>query len=408
LKGMIIYSPRIEIRPMIKEASLSLNILDLNFSNDVEEISKILDANPRYYFVIDFQNEFKLIEKIFKKNKENKIRSILFLAKDMTDQISAFCCEYSISEIHVGQISKDSILEKIKILKKEDELEFSVRNALSQISDFKNQGKINESIQSLKNLINQYPNHEHIRSELGDIYIMQGEWKKAKEVLLPILSSEEPYVKGLHLLAKCFMKERKYQDAIQVYKKAKILNPYNVERLIELGQLLLKEGLTKEAESNFKEAQKIEPKNIQASVGESQCKMLEGDLSSALKMLKHISSEKELVSIFNGTAIIAIKTGHFEEGLKLYDQAIGLVAKTDKENHGKLLLNKGLGYKKASQEEKALECFLQAIELNPDLAKAKSNLEFIEKRKSLNSTDDNDIFEQFSLNPTQAIDDFEE
>lgn len=386
MQGLIFYSTRLELKNIIKDICNDLNLSDFVFSKDQLEIVKALSSRPRNFFIIDYQDNFKDLDRLLDKiRKANNIetRPVLLVAKELTQEVTAFCNEFGITSVHLGQLSKKSLLEKLNEIKKEEDYDAPVRDVLVQVGQARKDENIGEAISILKDLLTKIPDHDRVKTELAELYISQGDWGKAKELLVTLDQTDAPYVRGLHLLAKCFMKEKNYSEATATYQKAKILNPYNVERLIELGRVLFSQGEIEEAKQNFKEARSHDPKNRQAITGEGQCKLMEGDLNEALKLLRQVSSEKELASIFNSTAVIAVRNGKFEQGLDLYDQALKSLKTADNLTQAKLIFNKGIGYRRWAKDEDALKCFDHALQLDKNFDKAKLNYNFVAKKLNI-------------------------
>jgi tetratricopeptide (TPR) repeat protein len=174
------------------------------------------------------------------------------------------------------------------------------------------------------------------------------------------------------------MKQKRFKEAKDFFSKANLVNPFNSERLVHLGYALLKLQEIPDAKSNFSAAIQLDETNSEAISGFSICAMVEGDVNEALKLMKEISTPREMAALFNDAAIIAIHREDFDTGLMLYNTAIG-IAKNEKQILARLYYNKGLAFHKWQRTNEALLAFKLASEVDSSFEKAIHNVRIISR-----------------------------
>jgi tetratricopeptide (TPR) repeat protein len=221
----------------------------------------------------------------------------------------------------------------------------------------------------LEELWANHDGNERVAVELAENLIYEEQWDRAVELLTPFAETEPPHVRALHLMGRCRMHQGDYDGAIRLLERAKIINPHNVERLIDLGNSFLRNDQIDQAMSHFSDALALDEDNKDATVGKGQCHLMSGEINEALTLLKAVSGPRELASIFNTAAILAMRQDRHEQGMQLYQSALKAIGHDDKVT-ARLMYNMGLGYKRWQKPEKAQLCFEKAVELDPTFVKA--------------------------------------
>jgi protein O-GlcNAc transferase len=172
------------------------------------------------------------------------------------------------------------------------------------------------------------------------------------------------------------MKNGDHNGAIASLKGAQLISPYNVERLIELGNIFLTIDKPEEAEAAFDEVLDFAPASKEAKVGKSTSKMLMGEVNEALSLLNEFASPRELSSVFNTAAILAIRQKRYDAAFELYQKALQILAKKPK-LVSRILYNMGIGYVKFGKPDKGLKCFEKSAEADPEFADAAHNIKVL-------------------------------
>jgi Tfp pilus assembly protein PilF len=169
------------------------------------------------------------------------------------------------------------------------------------------------------------------------------------------------------------MKSGRHTEAAKLLQATRLINPFNVERLLDLGAALLNCGQFKDALRSFSDVLDLDAANVAAMRGKAQCQLLEGEINEALTLMRQLSGPRELASIFNNAAVLAIRQGRFDQGTSLYKTAISALGR-NQELVARLFFNLGIAHHKMSQNGEALENFQKALQFDPGFAKARHNV----------------------------------
>ena len=104
-----------------------------------------------------------------------------------------------------------------------------------------------------------------------------------------------------------------------------------------------------------------------------------------MKLLGQMENVQELASVFNSAAIMAIRQGHFKQGLSLYKSALAYVT-SDSKVMARVFFNMGVGLVKWGKSAQALSAFEQAVAHDAEFGKAVHNLGILKGQSPKGST----------------------
>ncbi len=375
IETVIIQSKRMDIREAFRDCLKRYNISDIHPCNTAEQAIDLIATKEKALLVIDWDMGFEAIIKTLEAaRKKHKIftRPIILVTKAASPEVLGTAYEYHITKVYTGDISINRIREIIEKVVEDDKMNAPLRSIFAKVAQSRDTGDYETADQLLDGLYKKFPTNPKIIAELAENKILMNRWSEAQALVEPLLNVDPPYVRALHILGRCRMKKKDFKGAIDAFGKAKTMNPYNFERLLSLGDAMLATNDAAGAKQNFKEAQKIDPNSKAAKKGEGTALLLEGDVNEALEVLRDVTNNSSLASIFNSSAILAIKNGDLKAGLNLYDAAVKSIPQ-DGLIHSKLYFNKGIGYQRFKQPKEALECFEKATKLDGKNEKAVRN-----------------------------------
>lgn len=390
IESAIIQSKRMDIREALRDVLKRYSVNVIHTCTSAEQAIDLINANEKALLVIDWDIGFDIITKTLDVARQrHKIftRPIILFTKTTTPEVLGTAYEYHINKVYTGDISINRIREILDKMVEDDKLNVPLRSIFVQVAKHRDTGDLEAADKLLEALLKKFPSNPKIITELAENKIMMNKWSKAQELVEPLLAQDPPYVRGLHLLGRCLMKKRDFEGAIAAFSKAKVMNPFNFDRLISLGEAMIQNNDIAGAKANFKEAQKLNTGNAVAKKGEGQCLLLEGEVNEALEVLKDVTNNGSLASLFNSSAILAIKKGNLTAGLNLYDSALKAIPK-DKLIHAKLMFNKGIGYRRFQKDREALEAFQDAMQMDPRNEKAKRNFDDLSRKIGLPSSNE--------------------
>ncbi len=385
IEAAFIYSKRAEVRDVVRQA-LKVNGLDTNnIQNVVQEtnILSIVDKSSFAYLVLDWDMGADSIIRVLEANrKASAIEShpVYLLATREDENIIKTAKEFFVSCCTIGDITTDSIRGQVKNMVAEYRRLSPIRQVLLNIENAKREGKQDQAFEMLTKLHEKTSDNPRVVVELAEAKIVQGNWKEAEDLLRPCLDLDPPYARIKHLFARCRLRDSDYNSAIASLKGAQLVSPYNTERLLEMADLFLDLDRPDEANEAYDEILKISPSYKTAKLGKSKSMLLAGELNEALSLLRECANHRELSSVFNTAAILAIKQEKYDVGFGLYQKAIRLLSKHT-QLMARIIYNMGIGFVKTGNSEKGLACFKKSYQLDPSFENAGFNIKILEKPK---------------------------
>jgi tetratricopeptide (TPR) repeat protein len=375
LKEVILFISRPNIRPLLKQELKASGIETIFTVEDHDTCIEQMILNSSAMLIIDADHDAVVLNSILTAAQGSfnvDTRPILLITQDMSPSVISYATEYSISRVHTGEISRSAIQTHLQAIFEEEHDESGVRNTMIRIADARMRGDWEMSEFLLLDLYGRFPGNVRIACELAENYIHKNEWQQAKAITESISNPGESNLRIMHMKARCLMHSGAYGDAEEILQQCKLINPYNVDRLIDLGNVLLNLARFKDALESFEMALNIDPERKEALDGKIHCKLLTGDVNEALGLMRQVTSPRELASLFNNAAILSIRQGRFNNGIQLYMTAIGTIGKKETAA-SRLFYNLGIAYMKLGSPQQALPCFGKAAAIDNNFYNAMYN-----------------------------------
>ncbi|HYX36432.1 MAG TPA: tetratricopeptide repeat protein [Oligoflexus sp.] len=384
VKAATVFISRTTVRSVVVREMKNYGILTINVFDSIAECCEDLQKNPDSMLVVDWEHGEQTVTKVLRAAQgpyRVDTRPIYFIALDLAERVISVANEFNVMQIHTGEISQAQIVKNLNELLKFATVTPACRKAFRDVAALrkKGDGEATESI--LRKLCEDEPNNVRAGVELGATLFDLGRYDDALEWMQKVHASSDGDLRAQHLLARCLMKMGSFEEAQKLLDEAWLISPHNVDRLVDLGNILLSLDKTTEALGKFNDALKLDKDFKEAKIGKAQCSMLEGHVNEAMKFLGQIDTPKELASIFNSAAIIAIRQGHFKQGLSLYKSAVTYVS-SDTQVLARVFFNMGVGLVKWGKAAQALSAFEQAATLDAAFTKASHNVEILKAQKA--------------------------
>ncbi len=377
----IILTKRAEIRDVVRQSLKATGMKADNIFPVMGEKECLEKLGTIEYgvLVLDWEFSPEKIQMVLKANrKEHRLEShlVFLVAAHDEEAIVKVAQEYYVNYVSIGEVTTDTIRDQIKGLVKDHKSTAPMRKMLLAVDTCRKAGDHANALEMLEKLHARQPDNERVGLELAEAFIHDEHWTMAEDLLRALMQDKEAAPRVKHLYARCRMKQGDYNTAIASLKGAQLLSPYNVERLLEMGNLFLKLDRADEAEAAFSEILSFSPASKPATFGKSASKLLMGDVNEALQILNGVANPRELSAIFNTSAILAIKSQRYEAAFALYQKALQLLAKKPK-LVSRILYNMGIGFVKWGKNDKGLKCFEKAVELDPTFPDALFNVKVL-------------------------------
>jgi len=155
-----------------------------------------------------------------------------------------------------------------------------------------------------------------------------------------------------------------YKESLLKYKSANTLNPFNGRVLFNLGVNYYILGIYEEAEQLFKESKKYyNDRNVYGNLG--LCYMKMGDYQRAEEEFKYaIYLNPQFIQAYSDLGLLYFEKENYDGAIEQWKKILEIEPNFT-ENYI-ILTNLGVAYQKKEMPDKALECFVQALQLVPE------------------------------------------
>ncbi|SMF07750.1 response regulator [Pseudobacteriovorax antillogorgiicola] len=214
-----------------------------------------------------------------------------------------------------------------------------------------------ENVASLKQ---KYYSHPSVKDEEkffidGMIAFHSGLYLAAKESALKSLKAGGHSLDVLNLLGKSMMKLREFEAALRCLENAQMISPKNIERICQIAEAHLEAGREDEFEANLDRAQDLDEEHTAIKSAQAKAALKKGDHVTSKSLMSSLNSLEDIVSYTNNRAVSLIRTSSFDEGIRLYRDAIRSVPEDREKIRGIIAYNLALAHIRAGKLEEALK-----------------------------------------------------
>lgn len=376
LSDVIIFSARAEV---VKLASDHLKMKGVSNIVVPETADECVDALNRFHkalLIVDWDMAPVAVVKVLAHNRKRYAitgRPLLIIASAVSEKLVATAAEYAVSQIFTEQLTLKNLGARLGHLILAEGMADDVRKTLHEVSDKRLGGDHKSALQLLQKTLGKHPTNLRIKCEAAETLLAMGETDKAIALLAGMDKAKPPYLRGMHLYGRACMKLGRFEDALDIMERANLYNPHDAARLVDIGQALLNVDRIGDASKKFDAALDADDDLHEAHVGKAQVELMEGRVNEALAILKEVSGDLEMASVFNTCAVLNMRHGRHEAGMSLYQAALRSLGK-EARLQARLYFNMGIGFRRWTKKDKALECFETAQRLDPTFKKAATQI----------------------------------
>lgn len=380
----IIFSKRSFLNNVFRQEAKRRGILQENHlvTHQTIECTSFIKQHANSLLFLDWDMGAEAVQEVLKTRQELfqcEQQPCIVVASKMSDDIVSVCGEYAVQKVHTGEITAVTIQGVIKELIDEYDKLTPYRQVLIRCEKARKEGDLETVEKILSELHGKSPDNEDIASEYATTLMDSDKWEPAHAVIAPFESDRLENPRLLHLLARSYLQQNDHDSALKALESAQILSPFNIDRLLAIGDLLIEEEREDEACKSFDAILAIDGNSTKATSGKGTALLMMGEVNEALQLMQ-THSKRDLASIFNNAAIICVKQNNYEKAIKLYESCLMAIG-SNKNLRAKLYFNRGVLFNKWQKVPEAIDCFRKVIELNPDHEDAQHNIRALQSMR---------------------------
>lgn len=301
---------------------------------------------------------------------------ILMLARETDRNHFALLHESGVDACLIKPLDNAGLLEKIALaLKPQGQVDRAIAWARSLLQ----KGDSLRALQVANQALEQQTNSAAVLILIGDIFRSMKEYDKAADAYVKASGASALYLEPLMRLAELYGERGDLIKQLQYLEKMDEVSPMNLDRKIQIGELLLKLNRQDNARKMFDQVMKLSNRQARENVAcvayrvadvytETDPKMAASFLQQGLDMRKDFWSHEDIAT-FNRLGLLLRRAGQWQEAVAEYKKAL-TVAPNDDSLH----YNLAMAYLEGKDLEHARAMALKALALNPDLPRRSSRI----------------------------------
>jgi len=301
---------------------------------------------------------------------------ILMLAQETDRNHFALLHESGVDAFLIKPLDSAGLLEKIALaLKPKGQVDRSIEWAKNLLQ----KGDHLRALQVANQALEQQTNSSAVLILIGDIFRAMKEYEKAAESYLKASSGSSLYLEPLGKLVELYAERGDIVKQLQYLEKMDEVSPLNLERKIQIGELLVRLNRAEKARQTFDQVMKLSHRQAKENVAcvayrvadvytDIDPKMAARFLQKGLEMRRDFWGHEDIAT-FNRLGLLLRRAGLWKEAAEEYKKAL-TVAPNDDGLH----YNLSMAYLEGKELEGARAMALKAMALNPDLPKRSSRI----------------------------------
>ena len=237
-----------------------------------------------------------------------------------------------------------------------------------------------DSVRRLIVKLQQLPATEAVLQRMAHASLFVGERRLAEAALKAMLQLNGQNLWAANTLGKLYLRSGRAAVGIETLRKLSSFHDLNADRLLTLGNAATLAGQMDVAEEALNKGHRLVASSYpRFEEGLAKLKLAQHDLKGAMQVLAGRGFSEDIVSFLNMRAILAIRSGRFDEGIRYYDYALTGCAE-QKSLQARIKFNIGLAYARHDALDKAYAALVESQKLGgQDFQRAQGPLEIISK-----------------------------
>jgi len=174
-------------------------------------------------------------------------------------------------------------------------------------------------------------NQEDEKLHKAIICFENGELQASEKILNKILAKNSKHLVSLQVLAIIFIQQSKFTYAVDLLKRAFLLDPFNGSILLNLGKALLEIGDGKESARYIKKLLELDPNNINALLAFGDACVLLKDYEEAIEVYKKcISLDSNSITAYLGLGYLYFNSHKHDASISICSHIISTLPSDDR------------------------------------------------------------------------------
>lgn len=359
------------------EASLkALRFINIDIFDDPDKA--LAQAQKKKYYLFISQIRLKKFSGIVFLQKLRKLKSygeevhIFMPEQEINEQVFNILLEYDVPYTIVPPFTPKTITKALTHVLKTEKSLSTFESTYRKIKYLVRLKDYAASLRMGNELLKANTLSEKLHLLVGDIHIALNDLTQAKALYRKALTLNQNSLVASHKLARCYMMEGLLDKAVDLMESVKMLNPLNIELVLNLGDTYVGLGELNSAKDCFNHVKKIDQTNTESREKLVDIHLTQGNTEAISNELEEVYSADETVRYLNNTAIMMVHKKEFKRAQDLYNSCMKII---NQSTHKHILLyNIGLSYARINDKETALRYLQEVVKIAPTFTKGQSAL----------------------------------
>ncbi len=292
---------------------------------------------------------------------------ILIIANRTTGDIASIAVEYDVTKVLTSGTSAPEFKRILKDINDDLLRPSGFRFKISQLENATEENDQKRIETTILNLYHEFPDSHRAKIEYANLCLKNRDYEQAINIARKALAFSPDNLRALNIIARAHLQTGRFEDAVKILERSDGLSPGNAERLVALGDGLLALNKVKQAKEKYQAATKIDTRNLGARRGLLAIELSESNLNHAVELLRDSKDSSEIASLYNNIGIFSARRGEIETAELSYQTALRALSQDFLK--AKVHFNLGLAFERQNIKQRAIDAYREALALNPDFQK---------------------------------------